>query len=145
MRRDLIERGALWLLTVFAVPVGLQAAVAPRSFFDDFPFGRSWISVDGAMYDEHLVRDVGALFLAMAIVTGWTAWRRRPSGAIAVAWIVQGLLHVVYHGAHLDGLPTIDRVLLISSLAGVPVLGLVALWAGRDGSQPASSPTSGQP
>ena len=73
MRRDLIERGALWLLTVFALPVGLQAAVAPRSFFDDFPFGRSWISVDGAMYDEHLVRDVGALFLAMAIVTGRTA------------------------------------------------------------------------
>jgi uncharacterized membrane protein len=113
------------------LPAGLQATLAPRSFFDDFPLGRSWIAHHGDAYNEHLVRDVGGLFLALVIVTGWTAWRRAPSRPVAVAWLVQGAFHLAFHAGHLDGYRSVDKVGLIGSLVTVPALALVALWAGR--------------
>ncbi len=130
MNRGRVEQVALGLIAVFMLPVGLQAAIAPRSFFDDFPLGRSWISHQGDAYNEHLVRDVGALFLAMVIVTGWTAWRRGPGRPVAVAWLVQGVLHLVFHASHLDAYDSVDKIGLIGSLVTVPVLALVVLWAG---------------
>ena len=130
MNRGRVEYVALWLLAVVMLPAGLQAAIAPLSFFDDFPLGRSWISHQGDAYNEHLVRDVGALFLAMAIVTAGTAWRRGPSRPVAVAWLVQGILHLVFHASHLEGYDTVDKIGLIGSLVAVPILALLILWAG---------------
>jgi hypothetical protein len=130
MNRQRIERVALGLIAVSMLPAGLQAAFAPRSFFDDFPLGRGWIAHEGDAYNEHLVRDVGALFLALIIVTAFTLWRHRPARPVAAAWLVQGTLHLVYHAGHLDGFETVDKVGLIGSLVSVPVLALVALWAG---------------
>ena len=41
---------------------------APAAFWEGFPgLGRAWVSVDGA-YNEHLVRDVGGLQLAVAVL-----------------------------------------------------------------------------
>jgi hypothetical protein len=81
------------------------------------------------LYNEHLVRDVGLLFLALIVVTGWTAWRATGAiPAVSVAWLVQGLGHLWYHGAHLEGIGGLDRVALIGSLTGVPALAAVALW-----------------
>lgn len=131
VNRQRIEYGALWLIAAFNLPVGLQASFAPRSFFDDFPLGRGWIYADGAPYNEHLVRDVGVLYLALIIATAWTAWRRGPSRPLAVAWLVQGVLHVAFHIRHLHGFGTVEQVALISSLLTIPILASVALWAGR--------------
>lgn len=131
MNRQRIEQGALGLIALFMLPAGLQATLTPRSFFDDFPLGRGWIAQDGEAYNEHLVRDVGGLFLALIVVTVWTAWCRGASRPVAVAWLVQGLLHVVFHARHLDHFGTADKIGLIGSLASVPALALVALWAGR--------------
>lgn len=129
MDRSDVARWSLIAIAVFMIPVGLQAAFAPRSFFDDFPLGRGWVSAGDAAYDEHLVRDVGALFLALIIVTLWCAWRREAMAAVAVAWLVQGVLHLGYHIGHLEGLGTSDQVGEIISLALVAVLALVSLWA----------------
>ena len=134
MNRRRIESTALVLISLLMLPVALQAAFAPRSFFDDFPLGRGWIAQPGDAYNEHLVRDVGVLFIAMIIVTLWTVWRRLPARPIAVAWLVQGVLHLLYHAGHLDGYETADQVGLVVSLVAVPVLAVIALWAG-------SSPT----
>jgi len=123
-----VERIALGLIALFMLPVAIQATFAPRSFFDDFPLGRGWVALDGA-YNEHLVRDVGALFLALIVVTVWTIWRDRPTRGVAIAWLVEGVLHVFYHAGHLHGLGTADSIALIASLALVPVLALVALIA----------------
>ena len=131
MKRPQIERVALGLIAVFMLPAGLQATLAPKSFFDDFPLGRGWIAHQGDAYNEHLVRDVGALFLALIVATAWTAWRGGPARPVAVAWLVQGVLHLVFHAGHLDGYDTVDKVGLIVSLITVPSLALVALWAGR--------------
>lgn len=126
-----VERVTLGLIAVFMLPAGLQAAFAPKSFFDDFPIGRGWIARGGDVYNEHLVRDVGALFLALIVVTGWTVLRHRSGQGIAVAWLVQGVLHVAFHARHLDEYGAVDKIALIGSLVLVPGLAVAALWAGR--------------
>ena len=130
MSRQRIASIALAVIALFMLPVGLQATFAPRSFYDDFPLGRHWVALEGGPYNEHLVRDVGGLFLALILATALTLWRRFPTLAIAAAWLLQGTLHVVYHAGHLDGYETVDKVAMIVSLAFVPVLAAVALWAG---------------
>ena len=140
MNRRRIEQFALGLVALFMLPAGLQAAFAPRSFFDDFPLGRSWIAHEGDAYNEHLVRDVGALFLALIVVTVWTLVRDRPARPVAAAWLVQGTLHLAYHAGHLDGFDTVDKVGLVGSLVSIPVLALVALWAGWSSPSTASRP-----
>ncbi len=123
-------RGCLAAIAVFMLPVGMQATLAPRSFFDDFPLGRGWIAADGALYNEHLVRNVGVLFLALIVVTGWTAWRAAgAAAAVSVAWLVQRSGHLWYHGEHLEEIEGLDRAALIGSLAAVPVLAGVGPWA----------------
>lgn len=125
-----MKRWALALIAVLMLPTAMQATFAPRSWFDDFPLGRGWISAEGGAYDEHLVRDVGVLFLAMVIVTAWATWRDELTAAVSIAWIVQGVLHFVYHVGHLGGLGVADKVALVVSLATIPVLAVIAWWAG---------------
>ena len=131
LRRPRVERVALGLIALFMLPAALQAAFTPRSFFDDFPLGRSWIAHHGDAYNEHLVRDVGALFVALIVVTSWTVLRNQSGRGVASAWLVQGVLHLIFHARHLDGYGTADKFGLVGSLVFVPVLALVAVWAGR--------------
>ena len=130
-RRWTIDRIAVSLIAVAMLPAGLQAAIAPKSFFDDFPLGRGWISHPPDVYNEHLVRDVGALFLAMIIVTGWTVWKQSSTQGVAAGWLVFGVIHLVYHVGHTDGFQTVDKVGLIGSVVMVPALAALALWSGR--------------
>lgn len=130
MRARRIEQLALGLIALFMLPAGLQAAFAPRSFFDDFPLGRGWISHDGDPYNEHLVRDVGVLFLALIVVTVWAVWREGLGRTVAIAWLVQGVLHLWYHIGHVDEFDAADKIGMIGSLVTIPVLAAVALWAG---------------
>lgn len=122
-------RVCLGAIGLFMLLAGVQAAFAPRSFFEDFPGGRGWIAAEGGSYDEHLVRDVGVLFLALIIVTVWAAWRGEFLVPVAVAWLVQGVGHLAYHIGHLDGLDGVDRVGLVMSLVVIPVLAAIALGA----------------
>jgi hypothetical protein len=112
------------------LPTAIQATFAPESWFEDFPLGRGWVAAEGGVYDEHLVRDVGVLFLALIVVTAWSVWRREAMTIVAVAWLIQGVLHFGYHVGHLDGLDTVDQAGLIGSLASIPILAALSLWAG---------------
>jgi hypothetical protein len=127
--RDRIVRVVLIVLGVGNVPVGTWATFAPRSFYDDFPgFGREWVRVDGP-YNEHLVRDFGALNLALAVVTLAAAITLlRPLViAVAIAWLAWSVPHLVYHLRHLDVYSTSDQVLNVVLLAAFPVLAVVVL------------------
>ena len=135
MNRERTSRIALGLIVVFMLATALQATFSPRSFFDDFPLGRGWIAHEGDAYNEHLVRDVGVLFLALIVATIWMLWRHHDTQPIAAAWLVLGLLHLYYHAGHLSGYKTVDKFGLIGSLAAIPVLAAIALWAGA-GSPP---------
>ena len=125
-----IVRIALAILAFIGLQVGLWAAFAPQSFYDDFPgAGRIWVSVDGP-YNQHLVRDVGALNLALAVVAivALVTLNRAVVLAAGGAWLAYGLPHLIYHLRHLDPLDSADQVAVpLSLLLSVVVAGMV-LW-----------------
>jgi hypothetical protein len=129
MSGRLTLRVALGILAVTGLAVGVWASVAPHAFFSSFPgLGHAWVAGDGP-YNEHLVRDVGDLNLALALVTVAAAlWLTRPVVvAAAAAWLVYSVPHFAYHAANLQAVAADDRVAELGSLAVPIVLGAVVL------------------
>jgi hypothetical protein len=127
--RDRIVRVVLVVWAAVGVQLGIWATFAPRSFYDDYPgFGRHWVRVNGP-YNEHFVRDFGALNLALAVVTifALVTFARPLVIAVAVAWLAWDIPHLVYHLRHLDVYDTGDKVLNVSALAALPVLAILVL------------------
>jgi hypothetical protein len=127
--RDWVVGVVLVVWAAASVQLGIWATFAPRSFYDDFPgFGREWVRVDGP-YNEHLVRDFGALNLALAVVTiaALITFSRPLVIAVAIAWLAWGVPHLVYHLRHLDVLSTGDKVANVFLLGSLPVLAVVVL------------------
>ena len=127
--RDRIVRVVLVVWAAVSVQLGIWATFAPRSFYDDYPgFGRHWVRVNGP-YNEHFVRDFGALNLALAVVTifALVTFARPLVIAVAVAWLAWDIPHLVYHLRHLDVYDTGDKVLNVSALAALPVLAIIVL------------------
>lgn len=139
MNRRMVERLLLGLLAASALLVGIWAQFFPRSFYDSFPGGgRAWVSPDGP-YNEHLVRDVGGLNLALAVVTiAALVWLTPLLVRIAaIAWLVSALPHFAYHASHLAPFDSSDRVAELVSLgmlvvAPMALLVLVQLDSSRD-------------
>ncbi len=122
----------LWVLAVSAFGVGVQAAFFPRSFYDDFPFGRGWVAIDGR-YNEHLIRDVGALNLALLVLTigALVVGTRAISRITAISWVVYSVPHLVYHLRHLTmSMAGADKVGIVVSLS-IPVAAAVVLLFDR--------------
>lgn len=120
------------LLALSAAEVGLWASIAPRSFFRSFPGGgRHWVSAVGP-YNEHLVRDVGGLYLSLLAISVWAVVRPRPeiTRLAGVAWLVFSLPHLAFHAAHLDPFGLADRVGNMVTLGGTVVLAMVLLVPG---------------
>jgi len=123
------RRIVLGLLLAGMLVVGLWALVAPASFHADFPLDRAWVSLDGP-YNEHLVRDVGALNLALATLVGWAvaAPTRSRVGLVAAITLVYAVPHLLYHATHLQPFGVGDAVaqlvvLALTVLAPVWLLG----------------------
>ena len=118
---------ALVVLGLNAALLGVWALFAPASFYRSFPGGgRSWVSVDGP-YNEHLVRDVGGLNLALLVVTiaALLLRQRVVTRIAALAWLPFAAPHVVYHIAHADDLASsADKV---ASIGGLLLVVLFAL------------------
>lgn len=116
--------GLLLFLGLSAAVVGTWAQFFPRSFYNSFPgLGRHWISVDGP-FNEHLIRDVGGLNLALLALT--VAALLRTSAILlrvtGVAWLVMEVPHLAYHGLHdVPDSSTVDRVLSQASLASIVI------------------------
>jgi hypothetical protein len=112
-------RVGLAVLALTPALVGMWASVSPRGFYDDFPGGgRHWVSAVGP-YDEHLVRDVGALYLGalVLLILAWVWLDRRLVQATLISYAVAALPHLVYHATALDGFSTGDAVAEIGGLA----------------------------
>jgi hypothetical protein len=129
-----LERIGLLYLALGAASVGLWALPAPRSWFDRFPGGPfdPWAAALPP-YNEHLVRDVGALYLGFAVLFAWAAWR--PSRALvvpaAVAWIVVQAPHLLFHLQHDEGLSTANHWAQAGALAGFVVVALAVALSSR--------------
>lgn len=130
-----IQQAAAVLLLASAALVGTWALAAPSSFYDDFPLpGHHWVSVAGP-YNEHLVTDVGGLYLALGVVTAWAIARPAFLLAAGLAWEVFSIPHLVFHAGHLEGLETFDKWAEVGSLAGTVVLAALLLVPARTGSR----------
>jgi hypothetical protein len=125
-------RVTLACLSLSAISVGLQAAVAPHSFYTGWPGGRGWVELLPP-YNEHLVRDVGGFYVAFAILFAWAAvtLARALVVPLCVAWSVSAIGHALFHALHTDGMSTGDAVAELAGLAAVLVLPLLAIWVVR--------------
>lgn len=120
------QRALLWALGATGVYTGLWASLAPRSFYDSFPgFGRVWVGVDGP-YNEHLIRDVGATYLALFVLSIIAAVNMKPLAVLlaGATWLTFGTLHLSYHLPHLGTYDLLDQV-----LNGVALIGSVIVAA----------------
>jgi hypothetical protein len=116
-------------LVISAAVVGGWAEFAPRSFYDSFPgFGRHWVRAAGA-YDEHLIRDVGGLYLALLVITAWALWRAQPEmlRMTGAGWLVFNVAHLAFHADHLHGFSTSDKIGNVVALALELVAAIVLL------------------
>jgi hypothetical protein len=134
-------RLTLVLVAVGYLGVGAWAQFAPRSFYDSFPGGgRHWVRVDGP-FNEHLVRDVGGLNLALAVIAAMAAATLSVTlvRAVSLGSIAYWLPHLVYHSNHLDPFGTADKVANVGAVAFgllLPVVALVLTFRGDRGAQP---------
>ena len=142
-------RVTLACLAVSALVIGVQATVAPHSFYTGFPGGRGWVELLPP-YNEHLTRDVGAFYLAFALLFAWAAvtLERALIVPLAVAWSLFSVLHAAFHITHLDGFSTGDAIAQTAGLLAVIALPLLILsWArpprtGRRARPPAPDPAA---
>lgn len=130
MRSPRSARLALGFLFLATVTIGLTAALAPRTFYDDFPFVAHWVELLPP-YNEHLVTDVGGLYLGFAILFAWAAWK--PDRALVlplcVAWLAAAAIHLLFHIDHLAGFSSADAIAEIATLALLLVPAPIAIWA----------------
>ena len=113
---------------------GLYALFAPRSFYDDFPLGRGWVEALPA-YNEHLVRDVGGLFLATGAVllaAAWTLERRLVIVACA-SFLLFSVPHSIYHLVNLGpyGSDAVGNAIGVLALVVLPAWVLFELYRQR--------------
>ena len=89
MRAPRVARLGLGYLGISTLLVGLTATIAPATFYDDFPFAAHWVDLLPP-YNEHLVTDVGGLYLGFAVLFAWSAatLERSLARAVSLAWIV---------------------------------------------------------
>jgi hypothetical protein len=123
-----VQRILLALLALSAAFVAFWAVTVPRSFYDSFPaLGRHWVDVDGP-YNEHLVRDVGGLYLALFVLSVGALWLATPQivRLTGASWLVFNIAHFLYHAAHLGPLDNLDAALEMLAL-GLSLLAAAAL------------------
>ncbi len=115
-RREAERRVLVAVLAVGLLVVGAWALAWPTSFHADFPFDRAWVALDGP-YNEHLVRDVGALQLALGTVAVLALRRPWLTGVVAVATLVFAVPHLAYHATHLAPFGIGDALAQVVALA----------------------------
>ncbi len=128
------DRGAIrFLLLALGVPqalIGLWALLGPHSFYADFPAGTDgWVHVLGP-FDEHLVTDVGALFVALGVVMAFAAMSLRRGTVVAAAtgWLVFSVPHFLWHVFNLDPYTTADAVANTVTLGWTVAGGVLVLF-----------------
>ena len=133
-RRQTAARIALGALCAATLLLGALAAFVPRTFYDDFPFFAHWVELLPP-YNEHLVTDVGGLYLGFAVLFAWAAWtlERTLVRAACVAFGVSAALHLIFHASHLEHFGTVDGIAELAALASLLVPAAVAFWAVDDG------------
>jgi nucleoside-diphosphate-sugar epimerase len=128
--RRILVTAALACLAATAAVEGVWAAIFPASFYRSFPGTGHWVEAFPP-YNEHLVRDVGQLTLAMLVVTVGALVIRRRSVVrlVGLAWLVESLPHFLFHLLNREGLGTAQQAASLTGLAFSVVLAVVCIVA----------------
>lgn len=116
-----------------AAVIAAWALVSPRSFYRDFPaIGGSWVNASPP-FNEHLIRDVGGLYLGFAILFFWAGSNMDPAVVrpVLIAWLPFAVLHLWFHVTHMGGLGGGERFLQTVALAAVTLIPVLILAAQR--------------
>lgn len=130
MNHRTVARVGLGYLSFVALLLAVWMLGAPRSFYDSFPgLGMAWVSVDGP-YNEHFVRDVGALNLALAVVliAAFFNPTRQLVTIAAGASLAWNVPHLIYHVFNTDGLEALDITLNLGGLGLSTLYPVVLLY-----------------
>ena len=126
-------RTGLILLATYHLVLGVWALFLPRSFYDTFPApGHAWVALLPP-YNEHLLRDFGALNLAMVVVLGAATAgieRRLTFTALAAAITVE-VPHMIFHTTHMQNFPLLDatvQTILLTVIMAIPIALLIPAW-----------------
>ncbi|MEC4765290.1 hypothetical protein [Mycobacterium sherrisii] len=110
------------VLALSGVTVGCWAYLAPLNWYNTFPgMGLSWLPVLGP-YNEHLVTDVGGMYLGLTVLSVLTLVQlsnRTLRLVTAATWTMFNLLHLIFHLRMLHMYGTRDAVLNVIALGGV--------------------------
>ena len=132
------HRVCLLVLVLSGAFVGVWAYAAPLHWYDNFPgFGMQWLPVLGP-YNEHFAKDVGALYLALAILSACAFVRignRTLVLVAALSYSAFNLLHFTYHATMLHMYGTRDAILNAVSLVVVLLCSMLLLVPAQAGDQ----------
>jgi len=123
-------RAVLLLLAGVGAYVGVWAYFAPGPWHRAFPgLGTYRLPVSGPR-SEHLSKDVGAFYLALAalsLITAGRTYDTRLVRATGFTWLLFGVLHLIHHVQHLHAYHGRDRVLNAVALGLLVLAALVLL------------------
>ncbi len=140
VRPPSLFRAALLALGGIQGFLGLYALISPLGFYEDFPFGRGWVGLLPS-YSEHLVRDVGGLFLlsaAVLIAAGIYLERRLVAVALG-SFLLFSVPHTIFHFLNFEPFDTPDviaNVIGLGSQVLIPVALLVVVARERPDQAP---------
>jgi len=123
-----VLRAGLWFLAGVQLSVGVAATLAPRAFYDYVP----WVDLLPP-YSEHLMRDVGALNLSLALVFVVAAitMERLVIRVALGAYLVFAVLHLTFHVTHLENFTTAAAVGQTTVLALAVLPAVLLILTGR--------------
>ena len=107
----------------------LWALPFPRSFYEDFPApGWGWVSTLGP-YNEHLVRDYGAMNLALGVllVSAAISPERRLTQVALLTYLAFATPHLLFHMAQIHHFSLFHNALQLSTLGFLVLLPAVLL------------------
>jgi hypothetical protein len=125
-------RAGMWFLTFVELAVGLVATLAPRAFYDHVP----WVDL-APPFSEHLMRDYGAMNLALGLVTAVAAitMERVMVRTALAAYLLFAVPHLLFHVTHHHHYTTSQAVSETTALTVavlLPLALLVLSWRSRD-------------
>ena len=131
-RARLLRFGILALAAESGLIAG-HALFFPRYFYEEFLFGRGWVQMLPP-YNEHITRDLGALYLGFFVVLGYAALRltRDVVRGSVLSFLVASVPHLVFHTLHTEDAPLLlDKVLQVGLLSLTVALCVAVLWGAR--------------
>jgi hypothetical protein len=123
-------RVLLGVLAVTEAIVGVWAQFAPTSFYRSFPgAGYAWVSLLPP-YNEHLIRDVGSLSLALTVLLAAAAVTGQwlVSMVAVIAFAVYTVPHMIFHSFHLEGFSRADAIAQTAGFVLQLVMAVVVAW-----------------